>query len=234
MAEGSLALEHLVLLLCGLADDLGRKRNTVQSSAGRRMEPRPAAQPPFQNCRNPSPRRQGLKQAQLAESTWLTASQTHPRAPTSKGTRQTHLPVSSLNGLDHHCLLGMDFGTPLFRACFCNRSIHTLSLTEFRPGCSKGWESTPGPTGQREDSHPFSMDLVLFQQDFYHLSLSPVSGSVDPRISPMVEMRLGTNKSAPDVNWFRRAGPLRPRPPSTSIPHTSCSLSTLGLQESPA
>lgn len=48
--------------------------------------------------------------------------------------------------------------------------------------------------GQREDSHPFYMDLVLFQQDFYHLSLSPVSGSVDPRVSPMVEMRLETNR----------------------------------------
>lgn len=29
MAEGSLALEHLVLLLCGLTDDLERKRNPV-------------------------------------------------------------------------------------------------------------------------------------------------------------------------------------------------------------
>lgn len=193
MAEGSLALEHLVLLLCGLTDNLGKKRNAVQSSAGRRMEPRPAAQPPFQNGRTPSPLRQGPKQAQLAESTWLTAPQTHSMAPTSKGTRQTHLPVSSLNGLDHHCLLGMDFGTPLLRACFCNRSIHMLILTKSKPGCSRGWESTPGPSERREASHPFHMDLVLFQQNFYHLSLSPVSGSVDRRVSPTVE-RSGTNK----------------------------------------
>lgn len=31
---GSLALEHLVLLLCGLTDNLGRKRTLVQLTAG--------------------------------------------------------------------------------------------------------------------------------------------------------------------------------------------------------
>lgn len=41
VTEESLALQHLVLLLCGLADDLGRKRSPVQPGAGWRMEPQP-------------------------------------------------------------------------------------------------------------------------------------------------------------------------------------------------
>lgn len=138
MAEGSLALEHLVLLLCGLTDDLKRKRIPVHSSAGRRTAPQPAA--PTRHGGSPASPRRGLEQAQLAESAWVTAPRTHSTAPAKgKGTKQTaHLPIPSLDGLDHHCLLGMDLGTPLLRACFCNRSIHMLSLTKSRPRLLQG------------------------------------------------------------------------------------------------
>lgn len=103
--------------------------------------------------------------ARLVEDTWLTA----PPHLRGKGSRQTtHLPVPSLDGLDHHRLLGMDLRTPLLRACFCNRFIHTLSLTKARPGCSCGWESFPGLTGQSpEDTHPLNMGLLLFQQNIF-------------------------------------------------------------------
>lgn len=57
MAEGSLALEHLMLLLCGLTDDLGEKRSPVQTSVGRRMEPQSWVAPQLQGSRTPSPSR---------------------------------------------------------------------------------------------------------------------------------------------------------------------------------
>lgn len=131
--RGSLTLEHLVLLLCGLTDDLGRKRSPVCPGAGGRRSQSPGPHPLAAGLLS---LRQVLEPAQLVEGTWLTAPQTHPGAPTKhQETKQTtHLSIPGLDGLDHHRLLGMDLGTPLLRACFCNRSIHTLSQIKGRPG----------------------------------------------------------------------------------------------------
>lgn len=179
MAEGSLALEHLVLLLCGLTDDLGKKRSPVQTSAGGRMEPQFWAAPQLQCSKTPSPSWKRLEPAQLVVGTWLTASQTHPVAPppVGKGTRQmAHLPIPGLDGLDHHCLLGMDLRTPLLRACFCNRCDHLLSLTKSRPGPLQGLGVHLWFHGMEPRSLlPLQDGPIISSPRLYNLSLSPAS-----------------------------------------------------------
>lgn len=61
------------------------------------------------------------------------------------------------------------------------------ALTKARPGCSCGWESFPGLTGQSpEDAQPLNMGLLLFQQNIFTCPCAqhPVGGFADPRGCP--------------------------------------------------
>lgn len=107
-------LEYLMLLLCGLTDDL-RRRSPVRPLLA------PFTPPQGSRTRSP-PSRVGSHPAgerQLAGR--------HPLLPPST----PHLSIPGLNGLDHHRLFGVDFRTPLLRAGFCNRIHHMLNLAKF-------------------------------------------------------------------------------------------------------
>ena len=132
--------------------------------------------PPPQSGRPLCP--QAEPAARLVEDTWLTAPPDTPHRPPhlrGKGTRQTtHLPVPGLNGLDHHRLLGMDLRTPLLGACFCNRFIHTLSLTKARPGLFLWLGVLPWSHWAKPGRcPPPQYGPVTFSAKHLHLSLCP-------------------------------------------------------------
>lgn len=116
----------------------------------------------------------------------------------------------------------MDLRTPLLRACFCNRFIHTLSLDQGQAWLFLWLGVLPWSHWAKPVRRPTPQyGPVTFSAKHLHLSLCPAPSRwlCRPKGLPRAELRQGANRCAPGVGRFKRVRDhLGPRPPSIPAP----------------